>query len=63
MNAVKDSKENEKTGVIPNVQISGSDADKAYDQDGNFSKAALLKEGDPKRSDSQAGSDADSPGQ
>ena len=27
-----------KTGVIPNEQLAGSDADKAYDQDGNFPK-------------------------
>jgi hypothetical protein len=27
-----------KTGVIPNEQLAGSDADKAYDQDGNFQK-------------------------
>lgn len=31
-------KEEEKTGVIPNEQLAGSDADKAYDQDGNFPK-------------------------
>ena len=35
-----------KTGVIPNEQLAGSDADKAYDQDGNFPKQTPT-EGEP----------------
>jgi hypothetical protein len=36
-----------KTGVIPNEQLAGSDADKAYDQDGNFQKQSPDEETGP----------------
>ena len=39
----KKEKEAEKTGIIPNEQIKGSDADKAYDEDGNFKQPELTK--------------------
>lgn len=46
-----------KTGLIPNEQIEGSDADKAYDENGNFEKEENSKK-DPEKSDTPDGSDA-----
>jgi len=51
--------EKRKTGVVPNEEISGSDADKAYDGDGNFYRQEHTGEGGPEKSVSQEGSDAD----
>ena len=47
-----------KTGIIPNDEIKGSDADKAYDENGNFGEADL-KEKDPEKSDVPPKTDAD----
>ena len=46
----------EKEGVVPAEEISGSDADKAYDKDGNFKGESDQERG----TDSPEGSDADS---
>ncbi|TCC93157.1 hypothetical protein FBD94_07335 [Pedobacter hiemivivus] len=48
-----------KTGVIPNEQLKGSDADKAYDAEGNFSPKQKPENDSPQRLDCQEGSDAD----
>jgi len=48
-----------KTGIIPNEEIKGSDADKAYDENGNFGQPEVLEK-DPEKSDVPPGSDADS---
>jgi hypothetical protein len=48
-----------KTGVIPNEQLKGSDADKAYDDEGNFSPRQKSENDSPQRLDFQEGSDAD----
>lgn len=48
-----------KTGVVPNEEISGSDADKAYDEEGNFYKQKQTGEGGSEKSDSPEGSDAE----
>lgn len=48
-----------KVGLIPNDEIKGSDADKAYDEDGNF-WAADLKERKPENSEVPPKTDADS---
>jgi hypothetical protein len=47
-----------KTGTVPNEEIKGSDADRAYDSDGNFVKATV-DEKEVERDESQSGSDAD----
>lgn len=51
-------KEAGKTGIIPDEEIKGSDADKAYDENGDFGKPQQ-EEKDPEKSDSPPGSDAD----
>jgi len=48
-----------KTGIVPNDEIKGSDADKAYDEDGNFGTTDL-KEKDPEKSEVPPKTDADS---
>jgi len=48
-----------KVGLIPNDEIKGSDADKAYDEDGNFGEADL-KERKPENSEVPSKTDADS---
>lgn len=50
---------NGKTGIVPNEEIKGSDADKAYDENGNFGTADLV-ENDPEKSDVPPKTDADS---
>jgi len=59
-NTAKDPKEKNKTGVVPAEEISGSDADKAYDQDGNFVSDNRSEEQKQERSGIPQGSDADS---
>ena len=59
-NEPKGSGQEPKTGVIPNEQISGSDADKAYDEDGNFVKEKQTGDADAETADSPAGSDSSS---
>lgn len=44
-----------KTGVIPNEQLAGSDADKAYDQDGNFPKQTPAEGTEPDTSNKGMG--------
>ena len=48
-----------KTGVIPNEQLKGSDADKAYDDEGNFSPRLELENDSSRILDCQEGADAD----
>jgi len=36
----KDQTVSGKTGIVPNKELSGSDADKAYDENGDFGKGA-----------------------
>jgi hypothetical protein len=48
-----------KTGVIPNEQLKGSDADKAYDVEGNFLQSQEPENDSSRRLDPQEGSDAD----
>ena len=45
------------TGIVPNDEIKGSDADKAYNEDGEFGKADL-KEKDPEKSEVPPKTDA-----
>jgi len=55
------SKKEEKMGrtdVVPNEEISGSDADKAYNENGDFGKGASSDK-DAEKSDVPPGSDAD----
>lgn len=59
-NEPKGSDQEPRTGVIPNEQISGSDADKAYDEDGNFVKTKPTGDSDAKTTDSPPGSDSSS---
>jgi hypothetical protein len=47
-----------KEGVVPKEEISGSDADKAYDQEGNFGKTSTEENNEDDKSE-QKGSDAD----
>jgi len=54
----KKEEEKGKTGNIPNEEIKGSDADKAYDENGDFGKPGLQETG-PEKSESPEGSDAD----
>jgi hypothetical protein len=58
---MENNKEEEKgkTGSIPNEEIKGSDADKAYDENGDFGKPEP-QAADPEKSDTPEGSDADS---
>lgn len=46
----------EKTGVIPNSDLSGSDADLAYNEEGKFKNPATSKN---KSKEDKKGSDAD----
>lgn len=46
------------TGVVPNEEIKGSDADKAYDENGNFGKRKS-QEQEPAKSNVPPGADAD----
>jgi len=46
----------EKTGVIPNSDLSGSDADLAYNEEGEFKNPATLND---KSKKGEKGSDAD----
>lgn len=55
----KEKEEKGKTGLVPNEEIKGSDADKAYNENGDFGKAQSAKE-DPTKSDVPPGTDADS---
>jgi hypothetical protein len=55
----KEKEEKGKTGLVPNEEIRGSDADKAYDENGDFGKGEDAGE-DPKKSDVPSGTDADS---
>ncbi|MFC4211243.1 hypothetical protein ACFOWA_08635 [Pedobacter lithocola] len=55
----KKEEEKGKVGVIPTEEIEGSDADKAYDENGDFAKPQV-EEVDPKKTDTPPGSDADS---
>ena len=43
-----------KTGVVPNKDLEGSDADKAYSKDGEFNQSSK-----DKKDDHQTGADAD----
>lgn len=54
----KKSKDGTKTGVVPDHELEGSDADTAYDADGNFVRPEGIEESSPK-DDDQDGSDAD----
>ncbi|RDC58393.1 hypothetical protein DU508_02990 [Pedobacter chinensis] len=47
----------EKTGVIPNSDLSGSDADLAYNEEGEFKNPATSN--DDKSKENKKGSDAD----
>lgn len=47
-----------KEGVVPKEEISGSDADKAYDQEGNFGKTSTEENNEDDKLE-QKGSDAD----
>jgi hypothetical protein len=49
-------KDKEKPGVVPAEEISGSDADKAYDKEGGFNGESAQKT----ESNSPKGADADS---
>lgn len=60
VNEPGEEQEKPKTGVIPDDQLSGSDADKAYDKDGNFEKLNPDSDGISNSDDSPKGSDADS---
>ncbi|SER97009.1 hypothetical protein [Pedobacter rhizosphaerae] len=55
----KEKEDNGKTGLVPNEEIKGSDADKAYDENGDFAKPEDANQ-DPKKSDVPPGTDADS---
>lgn len=48
-----------KTGIVPEEQISGSDADQAYNEAGEFGAASQEQDNDAKAADDQKGSDAD----
>lgn len=48
----KDEDKKDKLGVIPNEELDGSDADKAYDENGDFNQLGDI-------STDQSGSDAD----
>jgi hypothetical protein len=49
----------EKVGVVPKEQISGSDADRAYDKDGNFVNESEAGDTGSEGSGIPDGSDAD----
>lgn len=63
MEEEKSSPENDaqlrKTGVIPDKQLKGSDADKAYDENGSFSKQQESEGDEGTTSGNQQSSDAD----
>ncbi|RNL55759.1 hypothetical protein [Pedobacter jejuensis] len=55
----KKEEEKGKVGVVPAEDITGSDADKAYDENGDFAKPQV-DDKDAKKTDTPPGSDADS---
>lgn len=55
----KQTPEKNHTGLIPDEQIKGSDADKAYDEDGNFGQEQGTKATDKDAAAEQKGADAD----
>ena len=56
---IKKDEEKDKVGNIPKEEISGSDADKAYDENGNFEKELPTADESSADADVPAGSDAD----